>query len=88
MDDHPGHQLTQLGKPKLNIFDNVTLLKMWCETTAQAIFPQRKIGYLKESYEANFLVVDGDPIQDFKNTGKIVMRVKAGMILAAIKYPR
>jgi hypothetical protein len=35
---------------KLTVFDNLTLLKMWCETTAQTIFPDRKIGYLKEGY--------------------------------------
>lgn len=66
---------------RLNIFDNITLLKMWCEITAKTIFPQRKIGYLKEGYEANFLVLDGDPIQDFKNIDKIIMSIKSGVIL-------
>jgi imidazolonepropionase-like amidohydrolase len=66
---------------RLNIFDNVTLLKMWCETTAKTIFPKRKIGYLKDGYESSFLVLDGNPIKDFKNTGKINMRIKSGMIL-------
>jgi len=66
---------------RLNIFDNVSLLKMWCETTARTIFPKRKIGYLKDGYEANFLVLDGNPIKDFKNTGRINMRIKSGMIL-------
>ena len=68
---------------KLNIFDNMTLLKMWCQTTAQAIFPGRKIGFLKDGYEANFLVLDGNPSVNFENTGKISMRVKSGVILPA-----
>ncbi|HET9057058.1 MAG TPA: hypothetical protein VFN30_09460 [Chitinophagaceae bacterium] len=66
---------------RLNIFDNVTLLKMWCETTVRAIFPKRKVGYLKDGYEASFLVLNGNPIKDFKNTGRINMRIKSGMIL-------
>ena len=44
---------------------------MWCETTAVTIFPKRKIGYLKEGYEASFLVLNGRPLQDFGNAQKI-----------------
>lgn len=66
---------------RLNLFDNLSLLKMWCETTVMAIFPDRKIGYLKEGYEANFLVLRENPLIDFKNTEKILMRVKSGIIL-------
>ena len=65
----------------LGVFDNLTLLKMWCETTATTIFPGRKIGHLKEGYEASFLVLSGNPIEDFKNVEKIEMRVKEGGIL-------
>jgi len=66
----------------LKVFDHLTLLKMWCETTAEAIFPGRKIGRLKDGYEASFLVLAGDPLQDFANTGKIEMRVKQGELLS------
>ena len=68
---------------KLKVFDNVTLLKMWCETTAATIFPQRKIGHLKDGYEASFLVLSGDPLQDFSNVQKIEMRIKQGEILSS-----
>jgi len=71
-----------LALHEANAFDNVTLLKMWCETTASAIFPKRKIGYLKEGYEASFLVLSGDPLQDFGNVRKIEMRVKQGELLS------
>lgn len=56
-----------LSLAKLQAFDNLTLLKMWCETTAEAIFPKRKIGHLKDGYEANFLVLTADPLADFAN---------------------
>ncbi len=65
----------------LGVFDNLTLLKMWCETTAATIFPARKIGHLKEGYEASFLVLSGNPLEDFANVQKIEMRVKQGEIL-------
>ena len=67
-----------LSLAKLQAFDNVTLLKMWCETTAAAIFPKRKIGQLKEGYEANFLVLTGNPLVDFANVKTIELRIKQG----------
>ena len=66
----------------LRVFDNVTLLNMWCSTTAATIFPQRRIGHLREGYEASFLALLGDPIQDFTNVQKIEMRVKQGELLS------
>lgn len=71
-----------LNLHKLGAFDNHTLLKFWCENTATAIFPNRKIGYLANGYEASFLVLKGDPIRDFNNVQKIEMCVKQGEILS------
>lgn len=67
-----------LSLAKLQTFDNLTLLKMWCETTAATIFPKRKIGYLKDGYEANFLVLTGNPLTDFANVKTIELRFKRG----------
>ena len=61
-----------------DVFSNLELLKMWSETTPKTIFPKRKIGALKDGYEANFLVLEGNPIQDFGNVKRIKMRVKQG----------
>jgi imidazolonepropionase-like amidohydrolase len=61
--------------------DNLALLKMWTETTAHTIFPSRKIGALRDGYEASFLVLDGDPLKDFANVTKIMTRVKQGRVL-------
>jgi imidazolonepropionase-like amidohydrolase len=66
---------------KLRLFSNGELLKMWCETTPRAIFPGRRIGRLEAGYEASFLVLEGDPLADFGNTGKISLRVKKGLVL-------
>src|SRR5215470_3784303 len=61
-----------------DVFSNLELLKMWSEATPGAVFPQRKIGALQEGYEASFLVLEGDPIKDFRNVKRIRMRVKQG----------
>jgi imidazolonepropionase-like amidohydrolase len=66
---------------ELEVFDNKTLLKLWCESTPVTIFPKRKLGLLKEGYEANFLALSGDPLNDWKQTGEIKLRVKKGQML-------
>jgi len=65
----------------LNIFSNLELLKMWTEVTAKAIFPDRKIGILDEGYEASFVALEGNPLEDFGNTRKIAIRFKQGRVL-------
>ena len=66
---------------KLHLFSNLELLRMWCETTPRAIFPGRRTGRLDAGYEASFIVLEGDPVSDFTNTGKISLRVKRGLVL-------
>ncbi len=61
------------------LFTNLDLLRMWSVTTPRAIFPSRRIGVLRQGYEASFLVLGGDPLADFGNTRKIVRRVKQGV---------
>jgi len=60
------------------VFSNLELLKMWSEATPRAVFPQRKIGALQEGFEANFLVLAGNPIEDFSQVKTIRIRVKQG----------
>lgn len=64
-----------------SFFDNATLLNLWSRTTPQVIFPDRQIGRLTEGYEASFLVLSGNPIEDFEHTQDIRLRVKEGYIL-------
>ena len=62
----------------LDIFSNMELLKMWSENSPQTIFPERKIGHLKEGYEASFLVLDNNPLDDFTQVKDIKRRFKQG----------
>jgi hypothetical protein len=66
---------------ELKVFDNLTLLKMWSETTPGVIFPTRKIGRLYEGYEASFLVLEGNPVENFLNVRNIRMRFKQGVFI-------
>jgi predicted amidohydrolase YtcJ len=76
------HGVTSLAEAMnlyaLKVFDNVTLLKMWCETTAETIFPKRKIGKLADGYEASFIVLGRDPIANFEEVKNIKLRFKQG----------
>ncbi len=67
----------------LGIFDNLTLLKMWSETTPQTIFPTRKIGRLDEGFEASFVVLANNPIENFRNVETITFRFKQGVVLSS-----
>jgi imidazolonepropionase-like amidohydrolase len=66
---------------QLKVFDNLTLLKMWSEATPEVIFPKRKIGRLKDGYEASFLVLDANPLEDFANVKNIRLRFKQGQFI-------
>jgi imidazolonepropionase-like amidohydrolase len=65
----------------LDAFDNLTLLKMWTETTPRVIFPKRKIGLLREGNEASFLALEANPIEDLRNLHRIKLRFKQGVLL-------
>ena len=66
---------------KNGLADPLELLRMWAVNTPQTIFPKRKIGALRDGYEANFLVLEGDPLLDPANLHRIRTRVKAGKVL-------
>jgi hypothetical protein len=68
----------------LGVFDNLTLLKMWCETSARTIFPRRKIGRLDAGYEASFLVLGGNPLADFRAVKDIQRRFKQGRFIEPV----
>lgn len=69
----------------LNVFTNLELLKMSCETTPQAIFPKRRIGFLRDGFEASFLVLGGNPLTDFERIKNITLRFKQGYFIEASK---
>jgi imidazolonepropionase-like amidohydrolase len=63
----------------LGVWTNAEMLRMWSMTTPQAIFPKRKIGCLAEGCEASFLVLNGNPIADWKASHGIADRWKQGV---------
>ena len=65
----------------LGVFSNLELLKLWTENTAALVLPDRKVGLLREGYEASFLVLETDPIADFASVLRITRRVKQGRLL-------
>jgi hypothetical protein len=65
----------------LDVFDNAELLGMWSVTAAQTIFPNRRIGYLREGYEASFIVLRGNPLEDFERVRDIRLRFKQGALV-------
>jgi imidazolonepropionase-like amidohydrolase len=70
---------------RLGLYSNADLLKMWAVETPRAIFPKRRIGRFDNGYEASFLVLDGNPIEDWSAMRRIRLRVKQGHIVAAAK---
>ena len=80
--DHAETSLAEvMALHRLHLFDNLTLLKMWCEDTPAAIFPDRRIGRFEEGYEASFVALAGNPIEDFSQVEAIRRRVKQGVLL-------
>lgn len=70
-----------LALSRLEVFEPAELLRMWTEVSARTIFPERKLGRLTEGAEASFLVLEGNPIEDFEQVRRIRLRVKNGVPL-------
>lgn len=47
---------------KHGLLDTTSTLNAWCSLTPQIIFPHRKLGILRDGYEANFSVLHNDPL--------------------------
>ena len=69
-----------MGVRALGVFSDTALLRMWSLATPRAVFPNRKLGTAAGA-EASFLVLDGNPLDDFSAVERIRMRVKRGVIL-------
>jgi hypothetical protein len=57
------------------------LIKILCENTPAAIFPNRKVGKIKEGYEASFLVLTDDPFSNILKIRASEFKVKNGVVL-------
>ncbi|MEP5611095.1 MAG: hypothetical protein ABJP45_02540, partial [Cyclobacteriaceae bacterium] len=77
--DHaPSPWAEVLALQELDIFNNQEILKMWCEVSPQTIFPDRKLGFFKAGYEASFIGLGKDPLQNLESVTKITRLVKQG----------
>jgi hypothetical protein len=65
----------------LDVFTNAELIEMWTIVAAQTIFPQRKIGRLSEGYEASFVVLRSNPLENFESVKDIHLRFKQGVVI-------
>lgn len=54
------------------------LLRLWIDTPRLAIFPDRAVGRLEPGYEANFVLLPGDPGEDFRHVQAVQATWKAG----------
>jgi hypothetical protein len=66
---------------RTGVFSDTALLRMWSTTTSQAIFPGRRIGKLDAGWEASFIVLDENPLENLENARKISLRMKQGVLL-------
>jgi imidazolonepropionase-like amidohydrolase len=71
----------------LGVFTNAELLRMWSTDCSRTLFPQRRLGELAPGYEASFLVLGANPLDDFAATADIRMRVKQGVVLNIAPTP-
>lgn len=65
----------------MGIQDNLQILKVLCENTPRAIFPKRKIAKIEDGYEASFLVLTENPLENLLKSRVAAFRVKQGVIL-------
>ena len=65
----------------LHVMSNLQLLNVWSSVTARTIFPLRKIGKLRNGYEASFIVLNGNPVENFSAVQQIIFEVKQGQVL-------
>jgi imidazolonepropionase-like amidohydrolase len=63
---------------KHQFFDPIKLLNIMCTVTPKNMFPNRKIGILKDGYEASFITLDKNPLEDWKAIQTVLMRYKQG----------
>ena len=85
-DDYRGNsQAEALSIVSAGLMEPDQLLSAWCQYAAETIFPERKVGRLEEGFEASFLVLEGDPLEDFEHVRDIRLRVKQGHVLEPVR---
>ncbi|MGH8031111.1 MAG: amidohydrolase family protein [Luteimonas sp.] len=68
----------------LDVFTPAELLRLLSQDTPRLVFPDRRIGCLEAGCEADFLVLEADPLADLDALRRIYTRVLDGAALPAI----
>ncbi|MEZ4920590.1 MAG: amidohydrolase family protein [Saprospiraceae bacterium] len=66
---------------QLGGLDYTKVLKILCENTPQAVFPNRKIGKIAEGYEASFVVLNDNPTRNLLKIRAVSFMVKNGKVI-------
>ncbi len=81
------NDLSRTARSEINYWKNLApaenskMLKYLCEITPKAIFPNRKVGQIAEGFEASFLVLNDDPLQNVMKLRAISFMVKNGGLI-------
>lgn len=63
------------------VFTPAELIDIWGRQTVQHIFPKRKLGEIKEGYEASFLLLSENPLNDIQAIRRISLLFKNGRFI-------
>ena len=74
--DNPLREVMHLSA--YDVFDNSELLRILSIDTPKVIFPDRKFAALKAGYEASFVSLECNPIEDFSCVERVDTLVKQG----------
>ncbi len=66
---------------KYKFFSNRQLLTIYSKLTPQSIFPKRKLGEIKEGFEASFVVLLENPLLNIEAIKNILFRIKQGFFI-------
>lgn len=78
-DRFDGNVLTEVDYLRaLSVFNDKQLLEMLVSDTVKFLFPKQAVGQLSDGYEANFIVLDSDPLQDWSALRRVRLRFYQG----------
>lgn len=63
------------------VFTPAELIEIWGKQTVQHIYPKRKLGEIREGYEASFLLLSENPLKDIQAIRRIKLLFKNGRFL-------
>ena len=66
------------------MLDPLQLLRAWSMDTPRTIFPDRLVGALEPGYEASFLVLGADPIENRPAFGEMLERIASNGVKTII----